>query len=443
MKNNVLSHLLTVPLLQKGDTVTCALSGGADSVAMTHLLWSLRDSLGITVRACHLNHHLRGEQSDADAAFCADFCEKLGIPLTIGDADVAARMAQTGESMEEAARACRYAFFAEQPGLVATAHNANDNLETVLMALVRGTGLKGLCGIPPKRANIIRPLLNCTREEILAYLSENGLSYREDETNAKDDCLRNRLRHRVVPLLKEENPSLFAAASKMAFSLREDETYLQQKADALLAAADRGKGRYLAKLLRDAPTPVRRRAIRSVLSDLGVPKLAAAHLLAVESLLMHAHPSKRVSLPAGVIASRRYDLLCFAAAPSGGVLAAITVPCPFDVILSDGARLALVPADDGARIRADALNGALLIRPRKTGDALRLSGGRKSLKSLMIDRKIPRQDRENCPVLECDGRVIAAMPIGIDADALARDGERGFRLIYEPNQKERDLPCKP
>ena len=440
MKNNVLSHLLTVPLLQKGDTVTCALSGGADSVAMTHLLWSLRDSLGITVRACHLNHHLRGEQADADAAFCADLCATLGIPLTIGDADVKSRMAQTGESMEEAARACRYAFFAEQPGLVATAHTANDNLETVLMALVRGTGLKGLCGIPPKRGKLIRPLLNCTRDDVLAYLEENGLAFREDASNAQDDRLRNRLRHRVVPDLTAENPSLLAATAKMTTSLREDEAYLQQQADALLAAADRGKGRYLAKLLRDAPTPIRRRAIRSVLSALGVPKLATSHLIAVELLLMQTHPSKRVNLPAGVMASRRYDLLCFTAEAAAPAITPMTVSCPFDVTLSDGARLALLPADSGVRIRADALDGEILIRPRRTGDMLRLSGGRKTLKSLMIDRKIPREDRERCPVLECHGRVLAAMPIGIDADALAADGEPGFRLIYE---KERDPLCKP
>ena len=440
MKNNVLSHLLTVPLLRKGDTVTCALSGGADSVAMTHLLWSLRDSLGITVRACHLNHHLRGEQSDADAAFVASFCATLGIPLTLGDADVKARMAQTGESMEEAARACRYAFFAEQPGLVATAHTANDNLETVLMALVRGTGLKGLCGIPPKRDKLIRPLLNCTRDDVLAYLEENNLTFREDASNAQDDCLRNRLRHRVVPQLAAENPSLLTATAKMTSSLREDETYLQQQADALLAAADRGKGRYLAKLLRDAPTSVRRRAIRSILSTLGVPKLAASHLLAVDLLLMQTHPSKRVNLPAGVMASRRYDLLCFTAEAAAPAIASMTVTCPFDVTLSDGARLALLPAADGMRIRADVLRGELLIRPRKTGDTLRLSGGKKTLKLLMIDRKIPREDRERCPVLECSGRVLAAMPIGIDADVLAADGEPGFRLIYE---KERDLPCKP
>ena len=440
MKNNVLSHLLTVPLLRKGDTVTCALSGGADSVAMTHLLWSLRNSLGITVRACHLNHHLRDEQSDADAAFVADFCEKLGIPLTLGDADVKTRMAQTGESMEEAARACRYAFFAEQPGLIATAHTANDNLETVLMALVRGTGLKGLCGIPPKRDKLIRPLLGCTRADVLSYLEENHLEYREDASNAEDDCLRNRLRHRIVPLLTAENPSLLAATAKMTSSLREDEAHLQQQADALLAAADRGRQRYLAALLRDAPTPVRRRAIRSILSGLGVPKLASSHLLAVELLLMQSHPSKRISLPAGVTASRRYDLLCFAAEAAAPSITPLTVACPFDVTLSDGARLALLPANDGVRIRAAALDGEILIRPRKTGDMLRLSGGRKTLKSLMIDRKIPREDRECCPVLECRGRILAAMPIGIDADVLAADGEPGFRLIYE---KERDLPCKP
>jgi tRNA(Ile)-lysidine synthase len=202
MKNKLREELKT--LLPQGATLCAALSGGADSVAMTHALHALQEELGFTLTACHFNHCLRGEESDGDEAFCVEFCQNWGIPLTLGREDVASFAKSAGQSVEEAARNCRYAFFEGVDGFVATAHTASDNGETVLLNLLRGTGLKGLCGIPRQRGKFIRPMLAITREEILSYLEEHHLPHREDASNGEDAHLRNRLRHRrrTAPLCR-------------------------------------------------------------------------------------------------------------------------------------------------------------------------------------------------------------------------------------------------
>ena len=169
--------------LSPGSALVCAVSGGADSVALLHCLWTLSEEAGFSLSAAHFNHCLRGEESDGDEAFVRYLCKQWGVPLAVGRGDAAKRARETGESLEEAARALRHGFLSAQPGLIATAHNADDQVETVLINLLRGTGLRGLCGMAPQSGRIVRPLLTVTRAEILVYLQENGLSWREDSSN--------------------------------------------------------------------------------------------------------------------------------------------------------------------------------------------------------------------------------------------------------------------
>ena len=226
-------------MLPPGSTVICALSGGADSVCLLHWLLSLAAERQLRVCAAHFDHRLRGAESERDAAFAARFCESRGVALFSGSGDAAAWAAERGLGTEEAARELRYAFFektaAELPGSrVATAHNADDNAETLLMRLGRGSGLRGLGGIPPVRGIYIRPLLQTERSTILRYLRENELEWVEDSTNREDAYTRNRLRHRVLPLLREEYPGFVRSVSACADRLREDEAYLSAQAAALL-----------------------------------------------------------------------------------------------------------------------------------------------------------------------------------------------------------------
>ena len=204
MLNKLLAQLRKYEMLSAGDHVICAVSGGADSVALLFGMYLLREKLGITLSAAHFNHHLRGAESDRDEQFVRQFCDRYEIPLFVGQARVVAGK----KGLEAAAREARYAYFATLSGKIATAHTADDNAETVLMHLVRGTGLKGLGGISPVKGNILRPMLTVTRQEVLAFLEEYGLTFVEDSSNQTDDFFRNRLRHGVMPLLKEENPRL-------------------------------------------------------------------------------------------------------------------------------------------------------------------------------------------------------------------------------------------
>jgi len=404
MRNKVLQHLRETGLIPPKSHVICALSGGADSVAMTHLLFTLQKELDFRLSACHFNHKLRGEASDADETFCRTFCGELGLSLLVGSEDVLARAQETGESLEEAARNCRYAFFASLEGLVSTAHTASDQAETVLLNLIRGTGLKGLGGIPPKRDGIIRPLLTVSREEVVAYLKEHNLPHREDGSNQEDDCLRNRLRHHVVPLLKQENPALLSSVEQMTQFLRQDEELLQSQADALLQGDENG---WAIAPLRDAPPPLRRRAIRKLLNDCHIPKLCAAHILAAESVILGSDPSAEISLPLGLRFFRSYETVALRQGSEVLTFKEVTLPCP---------GTAEIPELDLAFIAAFKAKTPISIRPRKEGDSIRLKGGTKSVKKLLIDKKIPANLRESIPVLVREGEVLSVWGVADSVD---------------------------
>ena len=208
-------------------TLAVALSGGADSVALLHAMLLLKDEYGIDVFAAHFNHKLRGEESQRDECFVKTFCEKNNVRLVIGEGDVAKFAKDTRQSTELAARQMRYDFFDKlSADAVATAHTASDNLETVLFNLTRGSGINGLCGIPIKRDKYIRPLIFCTRQDVEAYCREHQLHFITDSTNLSDDYTRNRIRHNIVPLLKEINPAVEENVTNTSLLLTEDRDLL-------------------------------------------------------------------------------------------------------------------------------------------------------------------------------------------------------------------------
>ena len=259
MLNKLSAFLRQQNMVSPGDTVICAVSGGADSVALLFGLYLMKEKLEIRLEAAHFNHHLRGEESDRDERFVRDFCDRYEIPVYIGSGVVTPGK----KGLEAAARDARYAFLRSLPGKIATAHTADDNAETILLHLVRGTGLKGLGGIMPVNGNVIRPMLSVTREEVEAFLEEWCLPHIEDSSNDTDAFLRNRLRHHVMPLLRQENPKIAENLSRMALHLRQDEECLFAQAEYLAQTS-------VVSLLRQAHPAVRSRYLAKFLKDSGV-----------------------------------------------------------------------------------------------------------------------------------------------------------------------------
>lgn len=447
MEDKVFRFLQDNALLQAGDDVTVALSGGADSVALLWVLRSLAPRLEITLRAAHFHHGLRGAEADRDADFCARLCADWEIPFSLGRGDVAGRAAETGESIEEAARVLRYAYLRSvAPGKLATAHNADDNVETVLLHLLRGTGLRGLGGIPPRRENVVRPLLLCARAEIEALLEREGLPHVEDGTNSADDCLRNRLRHRILPLLRAENPSLSRTVSRTAALLRAEEDYLSRVAGAAEAACRLEEGWSCARLLELDPV-LRRRALLAALTGLGLEDPSLVYVDALERLLT-AGPSASVSLPEGWIARRTYDLLSFSHDSPAPALADTALPVPGRLLLPDGLGSITCSVTKSLKISKKNLNTFALkcdmiatlelrVRGRRPGDRLSLSGGTKSLKALMIDRKVPARTRSAVPVITVRGMPVAVFGIGADPAWTAKEGEEALLIEYTPGPGDR------
>lgn len=422
MLNKLQSFMRSREMVQPGDRVICAVSGGADSVALLFAMYLLRESLGISLEAAHFNHGLRGQESDADEAFVRVLCQRYDIPLSVGAQQV--RPGKKG--LEASARDARYRYLRSLGGKIATAHTADDNAETVLMHLVRGTGLKGLGGITPVGDQLIRPMLTVTRQEVMDFLQEYHLGYISDSSNDTDDFLRNRLRHHVMPLLKEENPRLAQNVSAMALRLREDEQALAVHAP---QTAD-------VQTLRNMLPALRSRSLSAFLERCGVPEPEASHIVLAEKLVFSEKPSAKAEFPGNVTICRNYG--CLEKEEKQLPLESKELPCPGLVELS-GWRITCKPADtlhcetDGFTVCPQ---GQILVRHRLSGDALTLPGGTKSLKKLFIDRKIPANLRDTVPVIADEGGVLGVCGIGPDRKRLAKQLP-AVELRFERIEKER------
>lgn len=408
MQNRLLKFAREQNLIAPGDTVICAVSGGADSVAMLFALYLLREKLGITLEAAHFNHNLRGEESLRDETFVRELCARYEIPLHVASGEI-----HPGKKgLEAAARDARYTFLDSLPGKIATAHTADDNAETILMHLVRGTGLKGLGGIAPQRGKLIRPMLGITRREVEDFLAEWHLPHVEDSTNETDAFLRNRLRHHVMPLLAAENPRIAENLSQMALRLREDEACLSQ--------LSRYETLPEVETLRTLPSAVRSRMLERFLKENGVQEPEDVHIAQAEALVFSDSPSASAAFPGGVTLSRQYGHLT--ANPTGEAFTPVTLTCPGSAEAA-GIRITCEPAGELAQsenLLTVCPSGKISIRPRQTGDKIRLSGGSKSLKKLFIDRKIPAAVRERIPVVCDETGILGVYSIGVNLERAAQ-----------------------
>ena len=409
MLNKLLAFNRQHGLMEKGDTVVCALSGGADSVALLFALYLLKEKLGIRLEAAHFNHHLRGAESDRDEAFAAQLCDRYDIPLHIGSG----RVTPGKKGLEAAARDARYGYFRTLDGKIATAHTADDNAETVLMHLVRGAGLKGLGGIAPAGGNLIRPMLSITRQEVEDFLEEWCLSHITDSSNDTDAFLRNRIRHHVMPLLKRENPKLAENLSAMALGLREDEKVLSSLAG--------GETLPDVETLRTMPAALRSRALEAFLKRSGVKEPEQVHIAQAEKLVFSDNPSAMGHFPGGVTVGRCYDRL--EVMQQREELEETILPCPGEALLPDY-RVVCAPAEtiiNDEYTFTVVPQGPMVLRSRRSGDCIRLSGGTRQLKKLFIDRKIPAAQRSGIPVLSDERGILGVCGVGADRDRRASE----------------------
>ena len=448
-------------LIPPGTAVLCAVSGGADSVCLLHALYRLRGRLGFSLAAAHYNHQLRGAESDRDAAFVEQFVELCcgesrqpdgrilpAVPLYSGSGDVAGRARETGRGVEETAREMRYAFLqqaARQAGAryIATAHTADDNAETLLFHLARGSGLRGLGGIPPERGNIIRPLLTTTRREVEDYLAYYALPHVEDSSNQSDDYARNRIRRQVVPVLEDLFPGFAARMADTAARLRADEDCLAARAEEALAQLEEGPGclSVPAQAVAGLPQPLAVRAARSLLGRMngGCDNCTAAHLEGLVDLCRSPDPSARLDLPGGLGARREYGRLLLTREAPPDHLEERSLPMPGQLAAGEWHISCVEEFYDGQRqgewefwLDQERIP-ALTLRSRRTGDRLKLPGRpTKTVKKWCVDLKIPAYLRDSLPVLALEDRAAAVGGLGPDMGSLPGPGERAWHIRIFP-----------
>lgn len=393
------------------DAVIVGLSGGPDSVALLISLLCARGRGRFgELSACHVHHGIRGESADADLAFCEALCGELGVPLTIARVDAPAEAKESGVSLETAARNLRYEALERarkeaNADWIAVAHHKLDQAETVLMHLMRGAGLDGLCGMRRVNGRVIRPLLDVPREALLAFLADNGLRYRVDETNALPVAGRNRVRNELLPLFEALRPGSANAIADCAFRLAEDAAYLNDQAEKARVHARLSNGRYDKNALCQLPKPLLARAVFKILAEAGVPDAAASDVRRIAALL-NAGNGTAIELRGGYLASVNAKALRVEKAH-------FPVRCevPFcrdgDTILPVGVfrakavSAAAFPAKPNeAYLDLDRLPQDLLVRTRRDGDRFYPLGapGERSLSDCFTDRKLSRAER-NVPLL--------------------------------------------
>lgn len=435
-------------LLEKGDAVIAAVSGGADSVFLLHALCALQKEYQLTLYAAHVNHGLRADTAQRDEAFVRALCEEKKIPLFVHHADVKKTAEEKKLSEEEAGRYVRYAFFEElqrtlPANKIATAHHKNDQAETVLMNLIRGSGLAGFGGISPKRGAIIRPLLSFTRQQIEAACTEEGISFVTDETNFQTKYTRNRIRLSLLPEIERYNPSFVDAAARNADILREEEEFLDDYVHTVFESAvmhTQNGYQVSIQALQEYHRAIRRRVIRRMAGD-----ISAKLVEAVLALCERGQSGKFLVLPGNRTARIEYGQLMiekrdlkknsdFFYPLEMGKTHFITEAGLFiRAGLTDKPQAG---RKDRAYFSLDKKQG-LAVRSRKDGDVFYPHGmkGKKKLKEYFIDRKIPRELRGRIPLLVSDGDILWVIPMRTDRRYQRLEGECIEVEVWEENHE--------
>ena len=453
LEQKALCALRQYSLFSQGDRIAVGVSGGADSVALLRFLAALRPQFGWDLVVCHIHHGLRGAEADRDECFVRALAEQLGLPCAVSRIDAAALALRDHISVEEAGRTARYAFFAQtagEGGRIATAHTLDDSIETVLMNLVRGTGLRGLCGIPRIRGNIVRPLLDCTRAEVEDYLGALGQPYCTDSTNLTDDYTRNRIRHDILPRLCALNPNFPGAMARMLPRLAAQQALTDclaaQSAQQLHAAC----GGLSRQGLSALPEPVCDRLLLRLLEQNRLPVSAAA----VERMTETLRTGGKLDLAArSWFFVAQGDLAAVIYAPPGGI-PPVPVPLPQEetpVILPFSPQKSLkltlcnkIVANTSEKfnisllkyaIDCDKIKGYSFMRTRRPGDTFIIGKKQLSLGEAWADAGIPALLRPALMVLADEQGVLWAEGIGGSSRAAVTENTKQYVIIECQEEK--------
>ena len=453
MRNKILNTIRRYNMLGDSSNIVVAVSGGADSMCLLHFLCGAKDELNINrIIAAHVNHNIRGEEAKRDELFVKDFCDKNNIQFELLDADIPEIAKKNKTGTEETARNIRYDYFTslceKYNAVAATAHNANDNAETVIYNLSRGSALKGLCGIPPKRNCIIRPLIECSREEIEDYCRENRLSYVTDSTNLTDDYTRNKIRHSVLPVLKELNPALEHSITRTVQTLKNDESFLLRLAEEELARA-KTDGGYCVKALQRLDIAVLSRAVIILLSRAFDVQ---PDYDTVMSICGAVNSSSRVRIKNGICADANSGIFRLYKLSDnrnkGGSACAAVFGCEkaqLNGVTVEFSVLDKKEFDKAAKfnnllfknsVDYDIINAVTVIRTRKTGDMFTPKNRRftKSLKKFLIDEKVLSEKRDSLLLLAQENEVLWLEGFGASQRAgVTKNTERVLTVSVKQN----------
>lgn len=426
-------------MIPDGATVVCAVSGGSDSMVLLNALNTLKNEYNFRLIAAHVNHGLRGESADRDENFVNGKCSEMGIEIRILRADVASLAKESGTGLEECGRKVRYDFFNSlgENVIIATAHNLSDRVETFLFNFTRGSALRGLCSIPPVRDNIIRPLIDCSKEEILDFCQSYSIEYVTDETNSDVRYSRNRIRHNVVAELKKINPSFESCAERCMDSVNEDEKFLSSLADDLLKRAECAKG-FDAGILADALSPIKKRAVILICEKTVSVTPEQKFIGGICDILENGG---KVQINGGVTVRVRKGILDFpvdSAEKSKTEINSGTVEFGNKTItvrtvdIKETNNLQNVSKQDlEYYLDCDKIVGKVCVRSREEGDRITLNSRNctKTLKKLFNEMEIPPETRNNIAVFSDDCGVILVEGAGIDKRVAVSDGTHKMLLI--------------
>ncbi|MEF3168665.1 MAG: tRNA lysidine(34) synthetase TilS [Deltaproteobacteria bacterium] len=445
-------------IIPRGARILVAVSGGADSVCLLHLLKEYQEELDLSIHVVHVEHGLRAEESERDARFVEEMAKGLSLPFHLARVDVRGLAHRAALSVQEAARGLRYGFFEEVrrttgADLLATAHTADDQAEELLMRLIRGSGLPGLSGIAAERDGwIIRPLLACTRDEIVSYLSKRGIPWVEDSSNAKSVYLRNRVRAELLPFIKKRfNPSFHMGVERITRILADEDDYLEDVTRRVFedACVEKGGGYCVLELecIRKVHPAIRRRVCRRAIQEAGLMSgsIRSVHIETFDRIVTGEAPGAWMPLPRGGRVERRYGRILVLKEKGQGIpCAAREVLVPGPGIWEDPAgygcvEVARVPCPVSFPVPGDGMFPRTLwladrddlfpfvMRKRLPGDRFRPFGMATpvKLKDFFMARKVPRSIRDHIPILVKGGRVMCVCGVEISEEYRVTSGAKG------------------